>query len=324
MTILVTGATGTIGRHVVEQLVALGHEVVAVNRDGSSTVPGATSVGGDATDPAFTTGVARGADAVYFCLNAGGYDRWPQEFPPMQRGVLAGAAAAGARLVVLDNLYAYGPPNGRDLVETMPTHPTSTKAATRAAMTEELLEAHAAGRIEVAIGRASDYFGPGATRSALGETVFATALTGRRAQVMGDPDQLHAYSYTPDVAAGLITLATRPEAAGRIWHLPVAETRTTRQVIDHVYRRAGHRPSSFAAGRIALRTIGLVQPAMREYLHTLYQFTDRWVVDDGTYRHRFGDHATPLDDALAATLQWYRHAAHPELPRLLAPNTGGR
>ena len=48
---------------------------------------------------------------------------------------------------------------------------------------------------------------------------------------------------------------------------------------------------------------------MREYLHTLYQFTDRWVVDDTKFRTTFGDHATPLDDALAATLEWYRDAA---------------
>ena len=41
---------------------------------------------------------------------------------------------------------------------------------------------------------------------------------------------------------------------------------------------------------------------MREYLHTLYQFTDRWVVDDTKFRTAFGDHATPLDDALATTL----------------------
>ena len=39
-------------------------------------------------------------------------------------------------------------------------------------MTDELLDAHRAGQVEVAIGRASDYFGPGATQSALGETVF--------------------------------------------------------------------------------------------------------------------------------------------------------
>lgn len=48
---------------------------------------------------------------------------------------------------------------------------------------------------------------------------------------------------------------------------------------------------------------------MREYLRTLYQFTDRWVVDDGKFRAAFGDIATPLDEALAATTEWYA-AAH--------------
>ena len=301
--------TGQVGRLVVEQLVDRGFDVVAVNRTGQGDLPGATVIGGNAADPVFTRRVAAGAKTVYFCLNAMNYDCWADEFPPLQRGVLAGAEAAGARLVVLDNLYAYGPTNGKDLVESMPARPTSTKAATRAAMTVELLEAHAAGRIEVAIGRASDYFGPGTTHSALGETVFGTALTGRTAQVMGDPDQPHSYSYTPDVAAALITLATRPTATGEVWHLPVAEPHTTRQIIDQVYGLAGHPPRSYAAGRTTLRVLGLVKPAMREYLHTLYQFTDRWVVDDTKFRSAYGDLATPVDAALAATLDWYRHTS---------------
>lgn len=301
--------TGQVGHHVVETLVRLGVDVVGVNRDGRGTIAGAQLVGGDATDPAFTQQVTAGADAVYFCLNAPNYDRWADEFPALQRAVLAGAERAGARLVVLDNLYAYGPPSGRDLVETMQANPTSVKAATRAAMTEELLAAHTAGRVEVAIGRASDYFGPGARLSALGETVFGTALTGRMAQVMGDPDQRHSYSYTPDVAAGLVTLATRPEAAGSIWHLPVAEARTTREIIAQLYAATGHKARSYAAGATTLRLFGLVKPAMREYLHTLYQFDERWVVDDTKFRTAFGDGSTPLDDALTATLEWYRAAA---------------
>ena len=80
------------------------------------------------------------------------------------------------------------------------------------------------------------------------------------------------------------------------------------QIIDTVYRLAGHKPRSFAAGRTTLTLFGLVKPAMREYLHTLYQFTDPWVVDDSKFRAAFGEHSTPLDDALAATLQWYRDA----------------
>ena len=306
MTRHVVFGTGQIGRLVAEQLGSRGVDVVAVNRNGDGRIGGARVVGGDATDPAFTTHAAAGAEVVYFCLNAMSYTRWVEEFPPLQRAVVTAAQAAGARLVALDNLYAYGPTGGRDLVESLQARPASAKAATRAAMTAELLDAHRAGKLEVAIGRASDYFGPGATRSALGESVFGPALSGRTAQVMGDPDQLHSYSYTPDVAAGLITLATAPAAAGGIWHLPVAETRTTRQLIEQLYRRCGHRPRVFAAGRTTLRLAGVARPALREYLHTLYQFTDRWVVDDSKFRGAFGDQATPLDHALATTLRWYR------------------
>jgi nucleoside-diphosphate-sugar epimerase len=298
--------TGQVGHPLVTHLVAAGHDVVAVNRDGKGTFPGARVIAGDATDPHFTTATCEGADAVYFCLNALNYERWAEEFPPLQRGVLAGARHAGARLVVLDNLYSYGPPNGSPLVESMAPNPTSTKSATRAAMTGELLAAHAAGDVEVAIGRASDYFGPGALRSALGETVFVPALRGKTAQVMGNPDQPHSYSYTPDVAAGLATLGARPDAVGQIWHLPVDGAPTTRSLVETVYADAGTRPRLMAAGRLTLRAIGLAKPAMREYLHTLYQFTDPWVVDDSKFRKAFGATATPIGTALADTLTWYR------------------
>ena len=81
-------------------------------------------------------------------------------------------------------------------------------------------------------------------------------------------------------------------------------------MIDHVYGLAGTKPKLFAAGKTALRLYGLVKPEMREYLHTLYQFTGDWQVSDARFRSTFGDLSTPLDDALATTLDWYRHAAH--------------
>jgi len=305
MTRNVVFGVGQVGRHLVDALACRGHDVVAVSRSGRP-VPGAVCVAGDARDPAFTATVCRGAAVVYACLNAPSYDRWPDEFPPLQRGVLAGAMAAGARLVVLENLYAYGPTRGRVLTEDLPTNPSSAKAATRAAMTAELLDAHRAGDVEVAIGRASDFFGPGTTASALGAGVFGRALAGRRAQVMGRPDQPHSYSYTPDVAAALVTLGSDDRAAGHVWHLPIAETRSTRQIVEHVYRLAGRRPRLLAARRPALRIVGTVDRGTRELLHTLDQFEQLWIVDDGRYRRTFGADVTPLDDALASTLAWFR------------------
>jgi nucleoside-diphosphate-sugar epimerase len=301
--------TGQVGRLVARRLVGLGHNVTAVNRSGWASIPGAKIIAGDATDPLFTTEAAAKADVVYFCLNVADSGQWAQEFPPLQSTVLAAAQAAGARLVVLDNLCAYGPTEGQDLVETLPARPSSAKAAVRATMTAELLAAHAAGRVEVAIGRASDYFGPTATRSALGSNVFAAALAGRPAQVTGDPALPHSYSYTPDVAAALITLGTEPGATGEVWHLPVAETRTTQQIIDHVYRLAGQPPRTSASGRTGLRLAGLIKPAMRAQRDTLYQFTQPWTVDDSKFRSAFGGQVTPLDDALATTLRWYKDKA---------------
>jgi nucleoside-diphosphate-sugar epimerase len=98
----------------------------------------------------------------------------------------------------------------------MPDGSAGVKGRARAAMTAELLAAADAGRVRVAIGRASDFFGPGVTAgSTLGERVFGNALAGRRADFIGNPGLRHTYSYVPDIAAGLATLGTDDRAAGR-------------------------------------------------------------------------------------------------------------
>ena len=59
------------------------------------------------------------------------------------------------------------------MTEDLPLAATTVKGRTRAAMTAELLAAADAGRVRVAIGRASDFFGPGVTqgpRSASGSS----------------------------------------------------------------------------------------------------------------------------------------------------------
>jgi nucleoside-diphosphate-sugar epimerase len=136
--------TGPAGRAVATALLEQGGRVRMINRSGTPTVPGVETVGGDATDVGFTGSVAAGADTRYFCLNAPHYQRWAEEFPPLQHAVFAAARASGATLVALENLYMYGP-SSEPLHETTPLHPTSAKTRTRAAMPAELLDAHRRG-----------------------------------------------------------------------------------------------------------------------------------------------------------------------------------
>ncbi len=137
---------------------------------------------------------AKGAAVVYQCLNAP-YTKWPALFPPLQRGVMAAAERSGALMVSLENVYGYGPPGAKPMTEDLPLVATTKKGSTRAAMTSELLAAAEAGRVRIAIGRASDFFGAGVTESTLGERVFGKALAGRSADFLGDPDLPHTYSY---------------------------------------------------------------------------------------------------------------------------------
>jgi nucleoside-diphosphate-sugar epimerase len=299
--------TGQIGTHVASRLLDSGNDVVVVSRSGRTVPTGARSISGDLTDAEFAANAAEGAEVIYFCLNAANYNSWPEQFPPLQRAAMHAASVTGARLVVLENLYSYGPTGGQTLTERLPARATSAKALTRIAMTNELLEAHRRGHLDVTIGRASDFFGPRVTQSAMGEQVIRPALTGKRAQVMGNPNLRHSYSYTPDVATGLIALGTTQAASGEIWHLPIAETLTTREFVDAVYKTAGHPTRLTAAGRATLAVVGLVKPELKELRHTLYQFTEPWVVDDTKFRTTFGDLSTPLSTAIESTLHWYRN-----------------
>jgi uncharacterized protein YbjT (DUF2867 family) len=73
MTILITGATGTVGRHLVEQLTATGHRVRALTRDASKArfAPEVQVVEGDLTDTATLRAAYDGAVAAHLITFGG-------------------------------------------------------------------------------------------------------------------------------------------------------------------------------------------------------------------------------------------------------------
>ena len=298
--------TGPVGLAVMAELVSKSKRVRMVNRSGRASVPhGVEVIGGDATDEVFAREASDGASVLYFALNPP-YSKWPELFPPLQAGVLEGAASAGAKLIAMENLYMYGPTDGRPLTEDLPYAPNTRKGAVRARMSEELMEAHSSGRVRVAIGRASDYFGPRVLVSAAGEQVFGRAVRGKSAQVAGDPNQPHTYTYAPDVGRGLTVLGEREEALGQAWHLPSPETLTTRQFVEMIFEEVGKPARIQAAPKILLRAMGVFNPGMRELIEMLYEFEEPFVVDHSKFEQAFGEQATPLKEAIGETVRWYR------------------
>lgn len=298
--------TGPIGSALVTHLEGRGEQVVAVSRSGKPISGSKTSVvGGDAADREFAVSVTADAGVIYQCLNPP-YTKWPELFPPLQSSVLHAATTAGAKLVSFGNLYLYGPTHGAPMKEDLPYSATGSKGRVRAEMDQQLLASHAAGDARVSIGRASDYFGPMGLVTHMGERVFYPALAGKKAQVVGDPDQPHTFSYIPDIAAGLATLGRSDAADGRAWHLPNDTTLTTRQVIEKVFDAAGSEPGISAMPRLMVSLIGIFNGPLREIKEVLFEFEGPFVVDSSDFESAFGQTATSLEEAIPATVEWFR------------------
>jgi nucleoside-diphosphate-sugar epimerase len=301
--------TGQVGLALAARLASSGRTVRSVSRHRPATLAdGVDWYGADASDPEAATDVAKGATVIYQCLNAP-YTKWPTLFPPLQRAVLAAAERNGALLVSLENLYAYGPTGGTAMTEDLTLAATTSKGRARAAMTAELLTAARGGRVRIAIGRASDFFGAGVTESSLGSRVFANAVAGKRADFIGNPSLPHTYSYVPDIAAGLATLGTDERAVGQVWHLPGPETVTTRALLDLVASEVGHPVAVRSVPKLILRALGVVNPLMRGLAEMAYEFEEPFVLDTWKYESTFGAAGTPLDVAIKETVSWYQRQA---------------
>ncbi|GMA24302.1 NmrA family transcriptional regulator [Luteimicrobium album] len=120
--IVVTGATGNVGRPLVESLVRSGHAVTAVSRGVTSpppSLPGVTARTADLADAASLTLALAGAKALYLLVSGAGAH-------VDGAAVLRRAADAGVERVVLQSSQAAG------------TRPDAVSHATLAALEEQV------------------------------------------------------------------------------------------------------------------------------------------------------------------------------------------
>lgn len=294
--------SGQIGTRLARLLSGRGDRVRVVARTPRAPA-GVETLAGDARDLAFAAEAGRGASVVFDTMNPP-YHQWKRQLLPIAAGALHAATTAGAKLVALDCLYMYGAPAG-PMTEESPLAPVSRKGALRVELAELRLGAHRRGDARVAIGRASDFFGPDLPLSWWSERFFTRVLAGKPAECLGDPDQPHSYTYADDVARGLLALADAGDATG-VWHLPTAPAESTRALAARIGEALGLRVEMSTMSPLLLRAIGVFVPFMGELPEMAYQWQAPFVLDDAKFRARFGFGATPVAEQVAATVAWAR------------------
>lgn len=299
---------GQIGPLLARRLSQSGRRVRVITRTPPPGLPsGIEHRAGDAADAAFVQEATRGAGALYHCINVP-YHQWNEVLPRVSASLRGAALVRGARLVVLDNLYMLGRPDG-PMTEDAPLAPRSQKGELRAELERALLSAREHEGLDLAIGRASDFFGPGVTGSAVFHPMNLKRLAaGKRVDIGGDPDAPHSYSYAPDVAEGLFALGTAARIPAPVWHLPVAFQGTTRELLVAVGRELGVEPKVGTLPGWMWLLGGLFSPLIREAREMTYQWEGPFVVDDSRFRAAFGVEPTPLREAVTSTAAWIRSA----------------
>jgi nucleoside-diphosphate-sugar epimerase len=300
---VVLGASGGLGSAVVWQLVRQGKRVRAVSRSADRFDLGhrIEVVRGDITDPTQMRTICQDAAVIYHCANAP-YPEWTTALPPMIDAVIMMAETSGAKVVYGDNLYMYGQVSGL-ITPDLPDRATGKKGLVRSKIAAQLM--NASGRIQATIGRAADFFGSGVLNSMMGEVVFQALVEGKTLNLIGKLDVPHTYTFIEDFAKGLVMLGEREEALGEIWHIPSAETITTRQFLNLIFAEAQHTPKLRIASPLMLNFLGLFSTMMCELKEISYEFEQPFVVDHQKYERVFGSDPTPHREAIRRTIAWF-------------------
>lgn len=298
---VILGATGGAGSAVLHELLARGRQVRATSRRlPAGRDPSVEWIALDALDGAAVRRACEGAIVVYHCVNVP-YANWERELIPVAENVMAAAAAADATLVIMDNLYMYGPVDD-PITETTPHRPAGHKGRLRDELEKRYLAAHQEGKVKLVIGRASDFYGASGNSAPMMLAVDPL-LQGKRASWIASLDVPHTLSYLPDVGWGLVTLGERPDALGQVWHMPAAEPLTGRQFITLAFEAAGQKPRMGVITKPMMFLAGLFDPQIREANEVFYQFERPFVMDASKFTSAFGSCVTAHRDAIQTTLR---------------------
>jgi nucleoside-diphosphate-sugar epimerase len=216
--VLVTGATGLIGRHVVMPLQKAGYEVICASRSGRA-VAGATGLALDCLDARDVGQALAGAEAshlIHLAWHDGPRDRWTSpanlDWVGASLGLIRAFARAGGQRAVLVGScaeYDWTTAGAGPLTEATVLHPASLYGAAKAATSIAALAGGQALGLSLAWARPFFCYGPGEPEGRL----FGDLIKGlRENRVVDCTDGLQRRDFlqTEDLGRALAALLDSP------------------------------------------------------------------------------------------------------------------
>jgi nucleoside-diphosphate-sugar epimerase len=253
--------------------------------------------------------VLDGAEVVYNCVGLPyDSDLWTTGFPAISNALVMACEKVGARIVYFDNVYLYGPsPLPIPFDEDTARNPPSRKGKARKAAVEIVMAAHRAGRVKATVGRAADFYGPGALNSPFYISFLESMLKGKPPQVVMPEGPRHTYAYTGDMGRGLVELALDESTYGDEFHLPVGPAVKVSEMAALFNKELGTSLKVSHIPDIVLGGLSLFKPLIREVHEMSYQYKTDYIMSDRKFRQRYPEFvSTSYQDGVAAMVAHFR------------------
>jgi nucleoside-diphosphate-sugar epimerase len=305
--IALIGASGSLGKSITNALSAKNKPYRVIGRSEGSlratfgNDPQAAIATWNPDAPESIRLALAGIDTAIYMV---GVNYWQFELhPQLMRKTLDGAIAAGVkRLLLIGTVYSFGKPQTERVSEDHPREPHTFKGRMRKEQEDLVLAAHASGKIQTAILRLPDFYGPGVDKSFLW-SAFQAAKTGKRAQLVGPIDAPHEFVYLPDAGVTIERLIAEPRAWGSAWNLGGAGVTSVHAMVNEIFAQSGRKPKYMVAGKTMLRIFGLFNPVVREMVEMHYLLTSPVILDDTRLKNLLGDlPKTPYKEGIRQTL----------------------
>jgi nucleoside-diphosphate-sugar epimerase len=322
MRILVTGASGFIGKPLVRSLLDQGHEVLAFCRHPEKLltdgITGAVLKKGDLTDAGQVKGAVEGCHQVYhlgalartWSPQAAHFDRVNIEGT---RHILEASLRTGVnRVLHASTVMAIGPSDGFVADESTPLSPTPLSHYQRTKAEAERLAVHYGRKgLDVVIASPSLVFGPSAGERRVSFNRFLQDfIQGKPVVIPGNGKQLMNCVFLDDVVDGLLRVMHGAQAGEKYIlggdNLSVEELGRLVNRITGASRRVVHIP--FWAGRMA----GLVEIARARMTggtplvtwSSIETYRHSWAYASEKAVRELGYRKRPLEEGLRVTIQW--------------------
>lgn len=222
--VLVTGATGLVGRHLVRKLLSRGYRVYGLVREASDrgvlSRLGAQPAPGDLSRPETLIRATEGMNGVIHAAAKVGDWGPRREFYRLNvegtEALLAGALRHGvARFVHVSSVAVYGRTENRTLYEEEPAHPADHPYVDTKILAEQKARQFGSRGLDISIIRPVTIYGEG-DRNFLPR--LRRLIERGRPLIVGSGEQLANLVYVANVADLILLLLEKEEARGEVFH----------------------------------------------------------------------------------------------------------